>query len=101
MLDLLQDIQDSPFPWLNVVSSLGKLCQTVLARNKQANLYPTLNKGAGGASLKVFVTDRSWGWDLLNFLTTVLAAWMELYFPMSYRSLSVNIMFSRFFFKLF
>ena len=87
MLDFLQDTQNSPFPWFNIVSSLGKICQTVLARKKQANLHPTLNKGAGGVSLKVFVNDCSWGWDLLNFLTTELAAWMELYFPMLYRSL--------------
>ena len=58
MLDLLKDTQNSPFPlWLNVVPSLEKLCQAVVVRNDQANLQPTLNKGAGGVSLPIFVTD--------------------------------------------
>ena len=41
------------------------------------------------------------GLDFLNFLTATLVPWTELYFPMSYCSLSANLMFSRFFFKLF
>ena len=58
-----QKMFDSDFPgissssWFNVVPSLEKLCQAVVARNEQANLEPTLNNGAGGASLTIFVTD--------------------------------------------
>ena len=47
------------------------------------------------------VLSPSWKWDLLNSLSPALAPWMEPYFPISYHSLSVNLMFSRFFFKLF
>ena len=47
----------SPTPWFNVVASLEKLCQAVVARNKQGNLQPTLSKRTGGASLPIFVTD--------------------------------------------
>ena len=54
-LDLLNDTQN--VPWFNVVSSLDKLCKAELARNKKLNLQPTLNKGAGGESLIIFVTD--------------------------------------------
>ena len=43
--------------WFNVVASLEKLCQAVVIKNDQANLQQTLNKGAGGASLTIFVTD--------------------------------------------
>ena len=57
MLDLLKDPRITPPLWFNVVPSLEKLCQVVVARNDQANLQPTLNKGAGGASLTIFVTD--------------------------------------------
>ena len=57
MLDLLKDTQNSPFPWFDVVPSLGKLCLAVAARIDQANLEPILNKGAGGASLTIFETD--------------------------------------------
>ena len=46
----------SPVPSFNVVPSLEKLCQVVAAKNDQANLQPTLNKGAGGSSLTIFVT---------------------------------------------
>ena len=41
------------------------------------------------------------GLNFLNFLTAILVPWTELYFPMSYCSLSANLMFSRFLFKLF
>ena len=37
--------------------SLEKLCQTVVVRNDQANLRPTLNKEARDKSLTIFVTD--------------------------------------------
>ena len=37
--------------------SLEKLCQAVVARNEEANLQPTLNEGAEGVGLTVFVTD--------------------------------------------
>ena len=47
----------SPPPLLKVVPSLEKLCQAVVARNDQTNLQPILNKGAGGASLTISVTD--------------------------------------------
>ena len=57
MLDLLKDTQNSPSSWFNVVPSLEKLSQAVLVRNDQVNLQPTMNKGAGGASLTIFVTD--------------------------------------------
>ena len=57
MLDLLKDTQNSPSSWFNVVPSLEKLYQAVLVRNDQVNLQPTMNKGAGGASLTIFVTD--------------------------------------------
>ena len=46
-----------PAPWFNVVLSLEKLCQAVVARNEHSNLQPTLNKDARGASLKVLVND--------------------------------------------
>ena len=39
----------------NVVPSLETLCQAVVDRNEQANMQPTLNKGAGGASLTIFL----------------------------------------------
>ena len=54
---LLKDTQNFPYPRLNVVPSLKKLRQAVTAMNEQANLQPTLNKGGGGASLIIFVTD--------------------------------------------
>ena len=57
MFNLLKDTQNSPSPWFNVVPSLKKLCQTVVARYDQANLQPTLNKGAVGVSLTIFVTN--------------------------------------------
>ena len=57
MLELLKDTQNSPSSWFNVVPSLEKLCQAVVARNDKANLQPTLNKGTEGASLTIFVTD--------------------------------------------
>ena len=44
-----------PPPWHSIAPGLKKLCQAVLVRNEQANLQPTLNKGAGGASLTIFV----------------------------------------------
>ena len=46
-----------PPPWLNVVPSLKKHCQAAKTTNEQANLQPTLNKGGGGMSLTIFVTD--------------------------------------------
>ena len=46
----------SPNDKFNVVPSLEKLCLAVVARNDHANLRPILNKGAGGASLNIFVT---------------------------------------------
>ena len=57
MFNLLKDTQNSPSPWFNVVPSLKKLCQTVVARYDQANLQPALNKGAVGPSLTIFVTN--------------------------------------------
>ena len=57
MLDLLKVTQNPPSPSFNVVSSLEKLCEAVVARNEQAHLQLTLNKGAGGASLTIFVAD--------------------------------------------
>ena len=54
---MLKDTQNSPPSYFNVMSSLKKLCQAVVANNDQENLQPTLNKGVGGASLTVFVTD--------------------------------------------
>ena len=41
---------------MNVVQSLEKLCQEVVARNEQVNLQSTLNKEASGTSLTIFVT---------------------------------------------
>ena len=38
---MLKDIQNLPSPWFNVLPGLGKLCQTVAARNEQAELQPT------------------------------------------------------------
>ena len=46
-----------PPSWFNVLPSLEKLCQAVVARNEQAILQPTLNKGARGPSLTIVVTD--------------------------------------------
>ena len=51
-----------PPPWVNVVPRAEKLCQAVVARNEQAHLQPTLNKGARGASFTTFVTD----WRMLE-----------------------------------
>ena len=56
MLDLLKDAQKCLSPWFNVVPRLEKLCQAVVAKNNQEKLQPTLNKGAGGTSLTIFVT---------------------------------------------
>ena len=69
MLDLLKDTQIFLSLWFNVVPGLEKLCQAVLeklcqavleklcqavvARNDQANLKPTLNKGIGEAGLTI------------------------------------------------
>ena len=53
---IAQRYLESP-PWFNTVPSLEKLCQAVVARNEQGNVQPTLNKGAEGASLTVFVTE--------------------------------------------
>ena len=57
MQDVLKDTQIFPFPFSNVVPSPEKLCQAMVAMNDQANLQPTLNKGAGDASFTIFVTD--------------------------------------------
>ena len=57
MLDLLKNTWNPHPPWLNVVQSLEKLCQEVVARNEQVNLQSTLNKEASGTSLTIFVTD--------------------------------------------
>ena len=59
MLGLLKDTQNFLSPWFNVVPSLEKLYQTVVVRNDQANLQPTLNKGAGDASFNIFATNCS------------------------------------------
>ena len=45
--------------WFNVLPSLEKLCQAVVARNEQADWQITLNKGTWGAILTIFVTDCS------------------------------------------
>ena len=37
--------------------SLKKHCQAAKTTSEQANLQPTLNKGGGGTSLTIFVTD--------------------------------------------
>ena len=58
MLDLLKDTQNPPPPRFNVVPSLEKPCQAVVARNDQTNVQPTANMRAGGASFTIFVTDR-------------------------------------------
>ena len=57
MFNLLKDTQNFPSPWFNVVPSLKKLCQTLVARYDEANLQPTLNKGEVGVSLTIFVTN--------------------------------------------
>ena len=57
MLDLLKDTQNSHSRLLNVVPSLENLFQMVVDKKNQVNLQPTLNKGAGGASIFIFVTD--------------------------------------------
>ena len=54
MLGLLKDTTNSPSPWFNVLPSLEKLRQAMVARNGQANLQPALNKETGGASLTDF-----------------------------------------------
>ena len=59
MLDLLKDTQNIPSLWFNVVPSCAKLCQAVVARNDQANLQPTLNKGRRSASFTICVTGCS------------------------------------------
>ena len=48
MLDFLKDTHHSPSPWFNVVPSLSKICQAVVAKNDLANLKPALNNGTGG-----------------------------------------------------
>ena len=57
MLGLLKDTQNSPSPWFNVVPSLEKLRQAMVARNGQANLQPALNKETEDSSLIISVTD--------------------------------------------
>ena len=76
-VEFAQRYPEFPSPWFNIVPSLEKLCQAVEEKNDQANLQPTLNKGAGGASLTIFVTDcrlirrcRWWWWySLFPFWT--------------------------------
>ena len=48
VLDLFKDTQRLPTAWFNILPSLEKLYQAVMARNDQANFQPTLNKRAGG-----------------------------------------------------
>lgn len=54
---MLKDTQNVPSFWLNILPILEKLLQEVVTRNRQANLQPTLNKGPGGATLTIFVTN--------------------------------------------
>ena len=63
MLDLLKDAQKCLSPWFNVVPRLEKLCQAVVAKNNQEKLQPTLNKGAGGTSLTIFVKKMEKGFS--------------------------------------
>ena len=55
MFDLFQDTLNSSTPWFKVVPNMEKLCQAMLAENKQANMQPTLNKETGDGSLTIFV----------------------------------------------
>ena len=57
MLHLLKDTQNSHSRLFNVVPSLENLFQIVVDKKNQVNLQPTLNKGAEGASITIFVTD--------------------------------------------
>ena len=70
--DFLKFTQKSTLPRFNVVTTLKKICQALLARIEQANLQRTLNKGAGDASLTIFVTDSRYQislYTILNFGT--------------------------------
>ena len=60
-----------------------KPCQAVETTNEQAYLQPTLNKGGGGASLTIFVTDCSYilvpkynhnstDYDITSFITSLI-----------------------------
>ena len=55
MLELLKYTQISPSPSFNLLPSLEKVCQAVVARNDQENLQPILN----GATLTIRVSDCS------------------------------------------
>ena len=58
-----------PPPRFNVRPSLEKLCESMVARNKQGNLKSALNMGARGASFTMFVTDCSWNKSLTKQAT--------------------------------
>ena len=55
MLELLKYTQISPSPSFNLLPSLEKVCQAVVASNDQKNLQPILN----GATPTIHVSDCS------------------------------------------
>ena len=66
MLDLLKIPIISPLPRTMLSQVCKKPCQAMVARNDQTNSQTTLNKGAGGATLTIFVTDCR----ILNYVLT-------------------------------
>ena len=56
---LAQRYPESPLPLVQCCAKAGKTVQGSGWPNDQANLQPTLTKGAGDASLTKFVTDCS------------------------------------------
>ena len=58
MVDLLKDTHNSPCPLVQCCAKSEKAMPgCVVARNDQTSLQRKLNKGAGVASLTIFVTD--------------------------------------------
>ena len=56
----------SPLPGTMLCQVCKKPCHATVARNDQTNSQTTLNKGAGGATLTIFVTDCR----ILNYVLT-------------------------------
>ena len=58
--------------------SLGKPFQVVAAENDKLSLQPTMNGGAGGARLAIFVTDCTFFIAVLTFVV-VSKIWQQVF----------------------
>ena len=57
MFHILKDTQSSPFLLVHCCAKSGKAVPWSDGRNELADLQPTFNKGEGGSSLTIFVTE--------------------------------------------